>query len=763
MVATPGLTNGESVVATATDATNDTSAFSNSVATANAFLVINTMPGGSGSLFSAIQNADSVVGGGATITFAIPGSGPYVITLATTYGALPPITASTTIDGTSQPGYSGTPIIEINGSALATGSGLELTAGGSTIKGLEIVDFAGAGIDVESSDDLIVNNLIGTDGTAADNTLGNQVGIFVDGSNGGTGATIGGMTSGSANIIGFNTSAGVSIGGTGSTGDLVIGNFIGTNATGGNLGNPVGVSVASAGNTIGGTSSGTANIIGFGSTAGVSISGTDNLIVGNFIGTDSAGASLSNAVGVQVSDSGGNTIGGATSGAGNTIGFNSDGISLAGAGNQVLGNFIGTDAAGVNQGNVIGVLIRAANNTIGGTAADTIAFNSTAGIAISANDNVVIGEFIGTDTAGASLGNGVGVQISAGGSSNTIGGTVSSMADIIGDNTGSGISIAGSTNLVEGDLIGTNSANANLNNVIGVLVTGSANTIGGLTAGAAVTIAFNTTAGIELNGTGATLNVVAGDFIGTNSGGSADLYNGVGVQVGGGSSNTIGGTVSGSANTIGFYTTAGIALLSGSGNEIHGNTYIETIPNPTPPPASQPTFTSDISLSLGANNNQPAPVLLGTTLNTAVSPNVLSVLFTDDVPSSASVSLDVYLIDPSSLARVSRVRIRQPDASHSQRADRHDRHPGQPDSDDGFSDSRNGDGTRQRHVGLLEHSEHEPLCCNEYRRIHTRPDPNSRLAPRSHHEREHEPAASGHKYHLCDLDGSFRDQVDVRN
>ncbi len=136
-----------------------------------------------------------------------------------------------------------------------TPDGLTLGRGSrnSTIKGLEIADFASAGIHVESSDDSIVDNMIGTDGAAADNTLGNEVGIFVDGADGGTAVTIGDTTSGTANVIGLNASAGVAIAGTGSTDDVVLGNYIGTNAGGANLGNAIGVVVGSGDNTIGGT------------------------------------------------------------------------------------------------------------------------------------------------------------------------------------------------------------------------------------------------------------------------------------------------------------------------------------------------------------------------------------------------------------------------------------------------------------------------------------------------------------------------------
>src|SRR5262249_33165824 len=71
------------------------------------------------------------------ISFAIAGAGVHTITPAT---ALPVITDPVVIDGSTQPGYSGTPLIELDGTqaSLAGGivgaTGLEISAGSSTIR-----------------------------------------------------------------------------------------------------------------------------------------------------------------------------------------------------------------------------------------------------------------------------------------------------------------------------------------------------------------------------------------------------------------------------------------------------------------------------------------------------------------------------------------------------------------------------------------------------------------------------------------------------
>src|SRR5262249_12931701 len=74
------------------------------------FAVTTTVDAGPGSLRQAIADADAVPGP-ANITFAIPGTG--VQTIAPT-SPLPPITGSVLIDGSSQPGYAGTPLIALS-------------------------------------------------------------------------------------------------------------------------------------------------------------------------------------------------------------------------------------------------------------------------------------------------------------------------------------------------------------------------------------------------------------------------------------------------------------------------------------------------------------------------------------------------------------------------------------------------------------------------------------------------------------------------
>ena len=80
--------------------------------------------------------------------------------------------------------------------------------------------------------------------------------------------------------------------------------------------------------------------------AGISIAASNDLVLGNFIGTNSAGNILGNAVGVLIGSGNGNTVGGTAALSANTIGFNNTGIAVNSNANLVLGNFVGTDVTG---------------------------------------------------------------------------------------------------------------------------------------------------------------------------------------------------------------------------------------------------------------------------------------------------------------------------------------------------------------------------------------------------------------------------------
>ena len=195
--------------------------------------------------------------GGETMIALDLGTGPQTIDLLS---PLPAITAALTIDGTTEPGYSNTPLIELYGAGAGTGAnGLTLAGNGITVKGLIIGGFSGDGIEVTGNNDLVESNYIGIDSTGND-ALGNGgagVAIF----DGATGNTIGGTTAGSGNVISANAGDGVDD--IDANSNVIVGNWIGTNATGtaalANSGDGVFVSGSSS-VIIGGTAAGAGNL-----------------------------------------------------------------------------------------------------------------------------------------------------------------------------------------------------------------------------------------------------------------------------------------------------------------------------------------------------------------------------------------------------------------------------------------------------------------------------------------------------------------------
>jgi len=102
--------------------------------TSGQFDVTTTADSGPGSLRRAILESNLAMGGANTINFAIPGTG--VETIAPD-SPLPAITNPVVIDGTTQPGYAGAPLITIVGQG--TGGPGPLTVGSNvTVKGLAI-------------------------------------------------------------------------------------------------------------------------------------------------------------------------------------------------------------------------------------------------------------------------------------------------------------------------------------------------------------------------------------------------------------------------------------------------------------------------------------------------------------------------------------------------------------------------------------------------------------------------------------------------
>lgn len=579
-------------------------------APAATFTVTTTADSGVGTLRWAIGQANGAAGVD-TIAFNIAGAGVKTIAPLT---ILPTITDPVIVDGTTQPGFAGTPLIELSGVSCSTSPchGLWITAGGSTVKGLIVNRFAGRGIFLDTGDgNTITGNTIGANsaGTAA---AGNNTGIYATNS---ANNTIGGAASNLRNVISGNNIDGVNFNGAGSTGNTVLGNYIGVDVNGtadlGNLFSGVVILNGAANNTVGGAYAAGRNIISGNQQYGVGLNGTTanvtgNVIAGNYIGLDVTGAvDLGNTLdGVIVLNASGNVVGTSTPGVGiyNIIsGNDQNGVLITGtlsSNNQVIFNTIGLNQAGNSAlGNSLsGVRIfNAPNNSVGGvwgTTGNLISSNLQQGVYISgssATGNTVKGNRIGTDINGSSyLGNtGDGVLIEnaannvVGGTTGvTLGGACSGECNLISGLNKDGVTLRGSGatgNIVQSNMIGLNlsGVSARRNALHGVLVDGApGNTIGGAAAAARNVISANGDtasigSGVFITGTAATGNTVRGNYIGLDTTGAAGLGNYInGVHVERAGNTAITGNVISANGGRGIV----VAYAQAAGTTIQGNT-----------------------------------------------------------------------------------------------------------------------------------------------------------------------------------------------
>lgn len=322
------------------------------------------------------------------------------------------------------------------------------------------------GVILRGSSNTIKGNFIGTNpgGTAA---IGNgSLGIrAIAASN----STIGGTTAADGNVISGNGHDGIAL--DADTSAITIkANLIGTNATGTvvvpNVGS--GIGLGGSNHIVGGTTAGERNLLSGNGSSGILFGGTGNIVQGNYIGTNLSGNSAlaNNGYGVRIYSANGGELGGDTTGKGNLISGSGRGVSLEqGTTGVVLrNNIIGLSAdMTVNLlDNGSGIDVYASGNTIGMPGAgNVIAGHTYDGISLGAGAtaNLIQGNWIGTNKAlAAGLGNtGAGIHITDA-HDNTIGGFIPGDRNIIAYNNFMGIHITrGDNNRIAGNSIYSNS------------------------------------------------------------------------------------------------------------------------------------------------------------------------------------------------------------------------------------------------------------------------------------------------------------------
>jgi hypothetical protein len=327
---------------------------------AETLIVTNVNAAGEGSLRAAIEaaNADPDLD---LITFAIPGEGPFVIGVGS---PLPAITAPVNIDGRSQPGYAGSPLVELDGGELS-GDGLTIaaTGAGSVVRGLAIAGFPGEGIQINGGGGNVIQaNHVGAADDDSSANGGNGI-LIVNSPNN----TIGGASAALRNVVSGNGGEGIRIDGAVSTGNVIRGNYVGLGASGasdvGNSASGIYLRRAGANSVIGNVISGNdgfsavaicggPTICGGGEDTGPVGDADGNVVQGNRIGTSADGlTAIPNAgYGVSVDGASNTIVGGIGAGQGNVIYNNALGVSVFNApasGNPIRGNRI---AANVGLG-----------------------------------------------------------------------------------------------------------------------------------------------------------------------------------------------------------------------------------------------------------------------------------------------------------------------------------------------------------------------------------------------------------------------------
>jgi CSLREA domain-containing protein len=445
----------------------------------------------------------------------------------------------------------------------------------------------------EAAGTRIAGNLIGTDPSG---TTAIPNGIGVDVAESASDTTVGGTEPGTGNVISGNDAVGVS-----ASDGRVVGNLIGLDSTGtAALPNERAGVEALAPIQIGGRSEAERNVISGNALAELELRAAAT-VEGNWIGLAADGSELPSAaaafVGVLLRSGDGATIGGTSSGAANVIAGNGAAVESLGPASDfvVQGNLIGLAPDGTTPV-ATGTGIRIGEDTtgarVGGVedgAGNTVTSADT-GIAVAGDGTRVEGNTVGLDANGNADGlRETGISVAETAEGTTIGSDGSGARNTISDLLfGIELEEGSAGTVVERNFIGTDRDGMEERpNEIGVLVRERADVrIGGARPAQRNVISGNTEAGLSARVvTGHA--VVEGNYFGVGADGTTALGNGEGIVLGGpgpvapapasDDGFVVGGTAAGAGNRIAhnrgdgvrvFHTTGGVTIL---GNETFAN------------------------------------------------------------------------------------------------------------------------------------------------------------------------------------------------
>lgn len=186
----------------------------------------------------------------------------------------------------------------------------------------------------------------------------------------------------------------------------------------------------------------------------------------------------------------------------------------------------------------------------------------------SAQNNIVQGNYLGCNyNATDTLGNTEGIYILSGPQNNIIGGNSSALRNIVSGNNHVGIRVVNSNyNTIQGNFVGLNrTGNTALRNYDGISIEGTSkyNLIGGYASTERNYVAGNVAYGIPVFGAGCNYNIIAGNYVGTDTTGTIAIPNTYGVLFDDGASyNTLGGRVAGAGNLLSGNSGYGVFLYN---------------------------------------------------------------------------------------------------------------------------------------------------------------------------------------------------------